>query len=204
MDKQSSSGMNQLPTYIVGGTHNSFSYLPVKQWWLRPFAFIAKCQDKPIYHQILECSALDIRVCFENNKIHFAHGAITYKGDVTEILKDSLIYFNRIRCGYVRIILEKYTDDNIDIQNILFRNFCQWLKVSFPNIKFYGGNYKKTWERIYDFKSNVNENIIQYISSMTDDARWYEKICPRLYAKRMNHINKKKVKDNCIHLFDFI
>ena len=31
--------------------HNSWSYLKPKVWWLRPFAFMARCQSKDIFEQ---------------------------------------------------------------------------------------------------------------------------------------------------------
>lgn len=199
MDQQNNIKINN----IIVGSHNSFSYLPVKQWYLKPFNFIAKCQNKDICAQILNNNALDIRVCFINKQAYFAHGLITYKGNVTKLLKHPLEYYNHLHIGHIRVILEKYTDNDIDIQNSLFRTFCQWLKVNFPNVTFYGGNYKKTWEKIYDFKTIEDDQVNQFVSSMRNDANLIERICPKLYAIQHNKQNKFYT-TNGINLFDFI
>lgn len=187
---------------VVTGTHNSMSYLPVKQWWLKPFNFVAKCQDRDIYSQCNNYNCIDIRVCLVNNVWHFAHGAITYKGNAVQILQDFLRHISCYRDFYVRIILEKIVE-NKDVEFDAFNLLCSSLANNYPYITFFGGNYKKTWEQIYDFYTITETNVKQFISSMRDDVRWYEKICPRLYARRMNLTNRKKTIVG-INLFDFI
>ena len=36
---------------MIIGSHNSWSYLPPKHWWMRPFAFMARCQSCDIQAQ---------------------------------------------------------------------------------------------------------------------------------------------------------
>jgi len=43
-------------------SHNTMTYLPVRQWWLRPFAFMARCQSKDIKDQCRITGFFDIRV----------------------------------------------------------------------------------------------------------------------------------------------
>lgn len=186
------------------GTHDSFTYLPIKQWYLKPFSFIAKCQNKDIYEQIRRYNCIDVRIYFGSDcKWHFAHGLVNYKSDdAIEILHNLLIQINKT--FYVRLILEKVEDEDcIFCIFDKFQTVCKELETAYPNIKFFGGNYKKDWTKIYDFKTLFDSDVNQFISSMAYDARWYEKICPYLYAKRMNKVNFKKC-DKPINLFDFI
>lgn len=103
---------------------------------------------------------------------------------------------------YVRLILEKYeSDEECDC----FVRSCKSLeRLEYPNIKLFGGNRKGDWKKLYTFKGNIPDALNnQFVSSMMPDARWYEKICPYLYAKRMNKVNKGKMKE-IINLFDFV
>lgn len=195
MGEQSFSG-------IVIGTHNSMSYLPVKQWYLKPFNFIAKCQNKSILNQIDEFNYIDIRVCLINNVLHFAHGVITYKCDALKMLNIILRSIDSRKQFYVRIILEKVIK-NKDVEFNWFHALCNTLKNNYPYITFFGGNYKKDWTQIYNFRTINEVFVTQYISSMQNDVRWYEKICPYFYAKRKNVDNQFNLKVG-INLFDFI
>ena len=66
-------------------SHNTMTYLPVRQWWLRPFAFMARCQSKDIKDQCRITGFFDIRVRFRFHKgiptPVFAHGLAEYKFD---------------------------------------------------------------------------------------------------------------------------
>ena len=69
-------------------------------------------------------------------------------------------------------------------------------------VTFLGGYRKSDWKQLYDFGTN-DIPIHQWVGSMADDARWYERFMPRLYAKRMNKHNLKNAKTG-INLYDFI
>lgn len=58
------------------GSHNSLTYLPVKQWYLKPFKWVAKCQSKTIDEQFCDYGVrlFDIRVKFNNGEPVVAHG----------------------------------------------------------------------------------------------------------------------------------
>lgn len=46
-------------------SHNSMTYLPIKKWWLKPFRFIAQCQNKTIEEQYQAgVRMFDIRIAF--------------------------------------------------------------------------------------------------------------------------------------------
>ena len=200
---------------MIIGLHNTFSGLEPKHWWLKPFNFIAKCQNKNVldtFESLLKDGfdiCIDLRVYFSKEfpfKLGIAHGSMSYKGD-HELIYNTLnklstlcIKYNKEL--YVRIILEKNGDKN-EFKS-LFRVLCLKLEEDYPNIIFYGGNYKPNWEQIHNFKNKLESKTVQYVGSMAKDARWYEKFIPYLYAKRKNSYNIMNITDNSkIYLFDF-
>ena len=65
---------------MIVGSHNSWSYLPSKKWWMAPFKFMAKCQDLNIIEQYeIGVRCFDLRVRF-NKKGEFilGHGFMQY------------------------------------------------------------------------------------------------------------------------------
>lgn len=183
------------------GSHNSMSYLPVKNKWLKLVnKLFAQCQNKDIDDQIdagVRC--FDLRVYLDKDKHwKFAHGLINYDGDDIDAVVSHLSFVIKDKC-YVRIILEKeYNNDD----SIEFQKLCTYLEHTYDNIIFIGGYRKKDWKLLYDFNNYVFD-ITQYVGSMASDAKWYEKFMPFMYAKRCNHINKLNLKQG-INLFDFI
>ena len=197
---------------MIIGLHNTFSGLEPKHWWLKPFNFIAKCQNSNIletYESLLKDGfdiCVDLRVYFPKEssfKVNIAHGSMSYKGD-QELIYNTLNILSTLCITYdkelyVRVILEK--GDEFP----LFDFFCIKLEEDFPNIIFYGGVYKPTWKLIHNFKNKLELNTVQYVGSMAKDARWYEKFIPYLYAKRKNLDNMMNIIDESkIYLFDFL
>jgi hypothetical protein len=173
------------------------SYLTPEKWWMKIFNFIAKCQEKSLLEQT-GCQVFDIRVCYDGDKLKFAHGLITYKTDLTINL--ILKYIETcIDDPIVRLILEKDYKGKEK-----FIELCKTVEEKYPKIKFYGGNYKKTWEKLYNFKQDLEGITDQWVSSMAKDVRWYEKFIPKLYARRMNKVNINNIDKNRINLFDFV
>lgn len=200
---------------MIIGLHNTFSGLEPKHWWLKPFNFIAKCQNKNVldtYESLLKDGfdiCVDLRVYYTEDfpfKEGIAHGSMSYKGDreliINTLNKLSNLCIKYNKELYVRVILEK-KGNNIAYES-LFNFFCIKLEEDFPNIIFYGGVYKPTWKLIHDFKNKLELDTVQYVGSMAKDARWYEKFIPYLYAKRKNLDNIMNITDESkIYLFDF-
>lgn len=186
---------------MILGSHNSMTYLKPKHWWLWPFRFMAKCQDKTIQEQYL-CGArlFDIRIKFnKNNTPEFAHGIMTFKGDLFETLN----YLNSLSDKiYVRIINER--DKNYD----LFKQLCMKIQLKYPHIMFIGGVNKKDWKQLFTF--NYSLEFIDKYSSWNNDTHlgtgWYfDDIFPRLYAFCLNaHWREKYNNENVYLMQDFI
>jgi hypothetical protein len=170
-----------------------------------PFNFIAKCQKHDLAKQIengVQC--FDIRVWFDNKNLtwRFAHGSMNYGKKNIDVKKYIDYIATTAKDPCIRIIFEK---NYSDINRVLFINLCQYFEDSYADVKFFGGNYKKTWEKLYTFKyDSIDSNLVQNVGSMKSDARWYEKFIPVLYAKRMNKKNIQDMDNNKYNLFDFI
>lgn len=175
------------------GTHNSMTYLPLKNWWMYPFNWIAKCQSKSLYTQYTDYKVrdFDFRIRFDKHQDpYFCHGIIKYKGNVEDYLK----YLNQKEPCCIRLILETSKEDKY--QERLFIDFVKYIIQKYPNITFWQFTAKHNWKVLYEspFKESYYD---QYISSM--NSKWC--IFPRLFAKRNN---KKATTDKELMLLDFV
>lgn len=196
--------MNNL---IIYGSHNTMTYLPIKNWWLWPGLLIARCQKKSYIEQFKAgARVFDLRVYYnsKNKSWEFAHGLINFKSPwVAQVIKD--LYDLSVTSKeevYIRLILEKYTTET---QSDYFVEFCKNMEKTYGNVlKFFGGNRKGDWKKVYTFKTDVSDSLNnQWVSSMAEDAKGLEKYIPVLYAKKHNEKNKHKMKET-FNLFDFV
>lgn len=188
---------------VIIGSHNTMSYLTPSKWYTRLFKCFSRCQKLPLSKQLEIVDCVDLRVFRYNNQWRFAHGLAeyTYGCCITTIYSVlETIKFHKPNC-IIRILLEKVKDKDKEFDE--FKSLCKTIEVLYPNFIFICGRYKKDWSLIYQFKNNVDLKINQFVSSMENDVRWYEKFIPILYAKRMNKINKYNTNKG-INLFDFV
>lgn len=176
------------------GTHNSMTYLSPKKWYLYPFQFLAKCQNKTIEQQYSEGIRLfDIRISYTKNKeIEFRHGLMAYKGNVYKILKYLNSQKDKVK---VRILLEKSSQEN---DEMFIYDLKHFQKV-FTNITFYEGRRKSNWEQLLPLPTL---DICQLVSSMAGEGLF--KIWPWLYAKVFNKSNIKNYSEEKPLLIDFL
>lgn len=192
---------------IVYGSHNTMTYLPIKNWWMFPGLLIARCQNHDILEQFNRgARVFDLRIYFniKSKQWEFAHGLINFKShnDIHKVV--CYIYkFTKLTNHdiYVRLILEKWSSESECRQ---FAKMCKTFEISYPELKFIGGNRKGDWKKLYTFKTDIPDSLNnQWVSSMAEDARWYEKVFPFLYALRMNKKNRLRMKEK-LNLFDFV
>lgn len=188
------------------GSHDSMTYLPVRQWYLKPFKFMAKCQSKTLNEQFYDYGVrlFDFRIRFDKNMDPImAHGPMVFKGDIRDYLESlnlnaELGYEN----VYVRILLESNKPmKNQESQELLFQEFCEYCIHKYPNLTFFGGNRKYDWKVIYNFP-NEPELLDKYSSTTNifggSKDHWTAKlddIWPWLYAKLYNKRNIKRYID---------
>lgn len=185
------------------GTHNTMTYLRPARWygWLMvPFA---RCQRKPIERQWVEgARCFDMRVRFtRRGDAYFAHGLYecTHGVDpydvVVELAKRAHEEGTKVM---VRLVLE---DPKRQTHNeYYFKGFCAFVG-GFPDLVAFQGNRKGDWAQIVEF--NCHPDLRQYVGSMMDDARWWEKIMPWSYALRCNRRNRRAMEGD-VAIFDFL
>lgn len=199
------------------GSHNSLSYRkPV--WYQRLIHFCGKCQSVNYKEQYEKYGVrlFDLRIWFNNNyNFEIRHGIIKFNISENEIY-EVLSYLNKKEDCYVRIIFEetKLNRNQIDIEykEHLFTGWRQYVQQIYTKIKFFGGNRKFDWKRLYKFK-NEDEQLIDLYSSTTtlfksDNKflRIIDDLCPILYAKLMNkkHYQQYKDENNKWLFIDFV
>lgn len=187
---------------MILGSHNSWSYLKPKHWWLIPFNFIAKCQEVDIreQHELYKVNCFDLRIKFDKyGHVQVCHGLMTYKIDISELYKD-LSYINSIE-GEIRIILDTRTYYEYNHSYPFFRKFCADIVYEYPHIKFWCGRNLYNWE--IDYKFNYNPTCKEDYASVSTNKKIYQ-FYPLPYAKQYNHeiLNKEYKED--ILLIDFV
>lgn len=177
-----------VPKTIIG-THDSVTAHPPKKWWMKLGKAIAVTQDKTIYQQYadgIRCFDLRIRLN-KDNKWIFAHGLYEVNIDVYDVLYWLKQQAEQNRENvYIRIVLED--KKHCDKEARRFTEFCRNADDLSNYITFISGNRKSDWAQLYRF-SYPNQRQWMPVSSCAEDARWYERFFPRLYAKRMNAHN---------------
>lgn len=181
------------------GAHNTMTFNKPKHWYEYLLLPISRCQYgninlSKLYNKGVRCFDIRIRVDDEDNII-LCHGICDFKGNVYDVL-DEINSFDD-KC-YVRIFPDGFDWETFKEE---FIKFCEDIKIKYPLLIFFcadTGGYRINYSGF-----NYTPTLNQYVGSIADDARWYEKIIPWFYAKRMNKKNLEKNKGD-IALFDFL
>ena len=184
-------------------SHNSWSYIRPKKWWLRPFHFMAKCQSKSIIEQYFkyDVRAFDLRIRFdENGQLVVAHGPFVFDISYKKLCED-LDFLNSKKCT-VRILHEVRNKKQHNWESVDgFRAFCSVMQNKYPNITFYCGRNLYNWEIDYEFgREPTEESFYSSVRKpyLIDD--WW----PWLYARFNNKKVLKKGTDAEILAIDFV
>ena len=187
---------------MVLGSHNSWSYFPCRKWWLKPFAFMAKCQRVNILQQYaLGVRCFDLRVRFNKNKLIVAHGLMEYAVEEGTLL-DQLKMLDDFGNCYVRVVHEARNSKQYSYESIAnFKNFCQYLQETYKNTIFWCGRNLVDWTVDYKFPTepSCEEKYSSVCSPKTIDDWW-----PWLYAKLHNKKIKKYGTEKRILLIDYV
>lgn len=202
-------------------SHNTFTYLPVRQLWLLPFAFMARCQRKNINTQWLQGARMfDLRVRFDRDEYPvICHGLVEYEGGWSVI--HSILFtmngeetsFQHPMNGqiYFRVVLETSKPDAR--QEDLFREFCEKLESRYRRIKFFGGNNRTDWDckhPIYKFEEETPKIEHRYSSTQAlfpNGPKWLRKVddlCPVLYARLHNRESREAWTGEDWLMLDFV
>lgn len=193
-----------VPKTIIG-THDSVTAHPPKKWWMKLGKSVAVTQDKTVYNQYLDgIRCFDFRIRLDKSgEWVMCHGLYEVDLDIYDILywlKEEAE--DRRENVYIRIVLED--KKHCDKEDERFVKFCKWAESFSPYVIFIAGNRKSDWKQLYKF-GYPNQRQWMPVSSCAEDAKWYEKAFPRLYAKRMNKHNLKNIPQQYgFAFFDFI
>ena len=191
---------------MILGSHNSWSYLPPRRWWMRPIAFMAKCQRVDIRTQYEQYGVrcFDLRVRFNKYGLGIvAHGIVEYCFTASKIYED-LAWLEKKGDAYVRVIHEVRTVKQYkNRQRNLFRNFCERLEDEYKNIRFWCGRELFCWGYDYHFPGYDEPTCEERYASvcppkLVDD--WW----PWLFARRKNRDILAAGTKSDILLMDFV
>ena len=211
-------------------SHNTFTYLKPRKWYHYICIPFARCQNKNINKQIEEgIQIFDIRVRFDKNgNVIVCHGLFEVKLEVpikqsngsyklmSKIDSNEFINYllsiadSKDKEIYFRLVLEISKKDRY--QELMFQYFCE---IFFERIKT---NYrinllccvrKFDWKCLFDTTKISHLVEFQHISSYpaykeSIKPRFYERICPWLYAKRTNKKYKYNFKQGLYNHYDYV
>lgn len=187
------------------GTHNSLSYMPVYQWWLKPFFWVARCQSKDLLEQYNAGTRwFDFRCKRGVNGRYWAgHGLITYNVHV-----DAMLEVLSERCKYasdlvfVRLMLE----DNSNKYE--FITVIDRYKKAYPSLRFVDARIKTDFSIAVPGVS-VNESHEYQLFQDYSATTFLQKIIgfkfpwPWYWAQK-KQVTEEMKKDNIFHILDFV
>ena len=140
--------------YILG-SHNSWTFLPPRLWWMKLIKWTARCQNKSISEQYkagVRC--FDLRLKQDTSgQLCIVHGLVKY-----QITKEELYAQLSILDGYGDVSINVLHDirkksEQTDTEVKFFQDECYELEETFPHIEFFSGRNLVDWCIDYAFKS---------------------------------------------------
>ena len=187
--------------YILG-SHNSWSYLKPKKWWMRIFSFTAKCQEVDIktqYEMGVRC--FDLRLNFFNGEPEIVHNAIRYAVAWKDV-EANLEWLEEKGDVFVRVLLDVRTESSFtERRREEFIEMCAILENRHPGLKFWCGKVIFGWKTLYEFGNSPSceENY-----SSVRSPKWLDDWWPWLYARKNNAKIVAEGTDKDILLIDFV
>lgn len=190
---------------MILGSHNSWSFHQPVKWWMKPFAFMARCQSADIltqYHKYgVRCFDLRVRLDRLGRSV-MAHGFAEYGFTAGSGLYGDLHMLDLQGDAMVRVIHEVrgkkgHTEESVR----WFRGFCESIADRYPNIRFWCGRNLYDWEKDYDFGDDPScEEFYASVRRprLLDD--WW----PWLYAVSHNWSVKNDGTDKDVLLIDYV
>ena len=191
---------------MVIGSHNSWSYLRPRKWWMRLIAFAARCQRVDIREQYLKYGVrcFDLRVRFNDiGDPIIAHGIVEY-GDMSKSIWDDMKWIDVKGDAYVRVVHEVRTARQYkNRMRSLFRHFCERMEQDYRGIHFWCGRNLFCWGYDYHF-DGVEPTCEETYGSVVPGKKWLYGWWPWLYARTHNKQIKAKGTDKDILLIDYV
>ena len=188
---------------MILGSHNSWSYLPVKRLWMKPIAFMARCQSVDIrtqYEMGVRCFDLRIR-SDRDGALQVAHGCVVYDIGLFALMR-VLSWLDKRGDVMVRVLHEVRSESQYTgYARFLFADTCSYFAKEYPHISFWCGRNLYDWQVDYDFGiyPTCEERYSSVCPPKLIDDWW-----PWLYAKLHNRKFRKKGTDKDILLIDYV
>lgn len=196
---------------MVIGSHNSWSYLRPRKWWMRLIAFAARCQRVDIKTQYLKYGVrcFDLRVRFNDiGGPIIAHGVVEY-GDMSKSIWDNMKWIDVKGDCYVRVIHEartsyQYLGQELQGYNVdRFKLLAKVLEKTYPNTQFWCGRNLYDWKVDYQFEGE-EPTCEETYGSVVPGKKWLYGWWPWLYAVTHNKAIKAQGTDKDILLIDYV
>ena len=190
------------------GSHNTFSYLPIKNKWLSFLKPWYKCQEYDIYTQIYKgVQFFDLRVRFNvNGCLQIVHNKIVF--DMTEKqfwdTMTSAVCFSEDKGNllYFRVILDIRKKPKDELNQIYwFGQFLNRFKQYSKHIILVQAIVYWNWT-VIDYNT-LNLEVIEDHASV--NAKWYEYMLGNKYyavSVGAKYLNRKN--DETVYLLDFV
>lgn len=186
---------------MILGSHNSWSFLPVKRWWMWPIRFVARCQRIDIreqYKQGVRC--FDLRMRHKDGQFQIAHGCVVYDYD-RMMWMDDMDWLNQKGDCYVRVLHEVRTKRQRDESpKRTFAEFCVFTAWSYPNIRFWCGRNLYDWRKDFDF---CDDPTCEERYGSVSEKKWLYGWWPWLYARINNRRIRQQGTEKEVLLIDF-
>lgn len=190
-------------TKIIGA-HNALTGETPVNWISECFPDFCKCQTKNL-KELAQAgvTCYDIRLWFDKNGvIHYGHGLGEYSYPCFSF--ESLLfrieyYHNKYNEGqplYIRMILERSKNNG----ETLFKTLCTQSEKTYPNIIFFEGRSKKSWEKLYTFRREEElPEVHEYHASVCGEG-----LCKYMPYRFWQKYGQNYTLQDGINLIDFI
>lgn len=189
-------------------SHNSWTFLTPRKWWMRLIAFTARCQRLNIRQQFWHgVRCFDLRIRFDEQGLPvIAHGIVEYDYATEQIMSD-LNFLNIMartsNVVYVRLINEVRKEaDDTETNRDLFSAFCKRVEEQYESIRFWNGsNLLSKRYCVYHF---VHDASCEELYSSVRSPKLLDDWWPWLYASLHNRGNWKRGTDKAFMMMDFV
>lgn len=186
------------------GAHNTMTGATPNNYASKLFPAFCQCQNKSV-EELAKAgvTCYDLRPCYdEDGFVQWRHGLARYwykNYGFFGVIRDIQNFHNIYNSGkplYVRLILEHPRNNGRE----LFKESCATVEKEFPDILFFEGRDKHTWEKLYTFKRESEvPTVTEYHASVSGTGLL--KAMPRLFWRLRG---KEYELQEGINLIDFI
>lgn len=189
------------------GSHNSGTYIKsTRSFWMRPFAWMARCQSKDVLEQYDSgVRVFDFRIRCTGKlvdgvpEVYICHGLVEYGiPDILYTIISELNWYSKTRREKIWITVVYEDTFGKDKGKELFPTLYRHLQSTYLGIDFQFIDSKKTWNVVKDFQepgwTNVEAKFWKFSYSCPLPFPWLWRSCR----------NTKNEKNGTLYYYDFV